>query len=94
MTNQDEGTNQMITKEPTMLSMIIVGQMAKGAAVAAFVVFGPVVFIYALYFLGTFLPPESKEADDPTPDSFSAYEQIWDGPVLSRSSFGDGTWTA
>ncbi|MEM6385373.1 MAG: RC-LH1 core complex protein PufX [Pseudomonadota bacterium] len=46
-------------------------QMVRGAAVAAAVVFGPILFIYAIYLIGLLLPPESKEADDPTPDSFS-----------------------
>ena len=32
--------------------------------------FGPVIFIVALYYIGLLLPPESKEAADPTPDSF------------------------
>ena len=56
----------------------IATQMGKGAAVAAVVFFGPVVFIYVLYLIGTLLPPESKEAVDPTPDSFGAYELLVD----------------
>lgn len=47
-------------------------QMTKGAAVATAVFFGPVLAIYLIYLVGTFLPPESKEAVDPTPDSFSS----------------------
>ncbi len=49
------------------------GQMAVGAGVAGAVVIGTGVFIYVLYLIGTLLPPESKEAQDPTPGSFSAY---------------------
>ena len=47
-------------------------QMLKGGFAAAAVVIGPGVFIYVLYLIGTLLPPESKEAADPTPDSFSS----------------------
>lgn len=46
-------------------------QMLRGAVIAALVVFGPILFVYSIYLLGLLLPPESKEADDPTPDSFS-----------------------
>lgn len=46
------------------------GQMVRGALVATVMFFGPLLFIWALWFVGTFLPPESKEALDPTPDSF------------------------
>ncbi|MEM1076011.1 MAG: RC-LH1 core complex protein PufX [Pseudomonadota bacterium] len=54
----------------------ILMQMGRGAFFAASVVFGPILFIYAVYLLGTLLPPESKEAVDPTPDSFfSATEE-------------------
>jgi len=31
------------------------------------------VFIIVLVVISSWLPPESKEADDPTPDSFSYY---------------------
>ncbi|MEL6467630.1 MAG: RC-LH1 core complex protein PufX [Pseudomonadota bacterium] len=48
----------------------IMGQMFRGMIAAGTVAFGPLVFIYAVYLLGTLLPPESKEAQDPTPDSF------------------------
>ena len=49
----------------------ITGQMIVGAGAAGAVVVGAGVFIWVLYLIGTLLPPESKEADDPTPDSFS-----------------------
>ncbi|MEM8576621.1 MAG: RC-LH1 core complex protein PufX [Pseudomonadota bacterium] len=45
-------------------------QMLKGFGIAGSVVFGPILFIYLLIGIGTLLPPESKEAVDPTPDSF------------------------
>ncbi|MEM1004617.1 MAG: RC-LH1 core complex protein PufX [Pseudomonadota bacterium] len=48
----------------------ILGDMARGAFLAGVVLLGPVVLIYLIYLVGTFLPPESKEADDPTPNSF------------------------
>lgn len=46
------------------------GLTFKGMAVGGFVFFGPVLFVLAIHFVGQFLPPESKEAVDPTPDSF------------------------
>jgi len=49
-------------------------EMSKGAGIAAAVFFGPVLAIYLLYLLGTLLPEESREAPDPTPDSFSMTE--------------------
>lgn len=54
----------------------IFGQMLSGAVIAAAVIGGPIVFVYVLAFLGSFLPEDSKEALDPTPDSFSHYEQL------------------
>ena len=39
-----------------------------GAGILAFVGVG--VFVYALVVISWLLPPESKEAADPTPDSF------------------------
>lgn len=48
----------------------ITNQMFKGFVIAMVTFFGPVIFIVALYYIGLLLPPESKEAADPTPDSF------------------------
>lgn len=48
----------------------ITKQLFKGFVIAMVTFFGPVVFIVGLYFVGELLPPESKEAADPTPDSF------------------------
>ena len=50
----------------------ITTQMAIGGGVAAAVVVGAGVLIWILYLIGTLLPEESKEADDPTPDSLSS----------------------
>ena len=41
-----------------------------GFIVAGGIFFGAWIFVVALAWLGSFLPPESKEAVDPTPDSF------------------------
>ena len=57
------------------------GNMFAGALFGGAVVGGMGVFIYILIVISSFLPPESKEADDPTPDSFSYYEQIIDETV-------------
>jgi hypothetical protein len=44
--------------------------MGKGAAIGAAIFFGIGIFIWLLVLLGSVLPPESKEAADPTPWSF------------------------
>ncbi|MEM0990234.1 MAG: RC-LH1 core complex protein PufX [Pseudomonadota bacterium] len=60
-------------------------QMCVGAGVAAAVILVPAALIYVTYLIGTLLPPESKEADDPTPDSFSYYyEQPYEAPEPRR----------
>ena len=48
----------------------IMTQMGKGFVLAMVTFLGPVLFIVAIYYVGLLLPPESKEAADPTPDSF------------------------
>lgn len=53
------------------LTSFIFRKMLVGAGVGAVVVFGPVLFIYFLVWVGSFLPPESKEADDPSQGEFS-----------------------
>ena len=45
--------------------------MAKGAAVGAAIFFGAMFFVFVLIAIGNLLPPESKEAPDP---SFGAIE--------------------
>ena len=57
------------------------GNMFAGALFGGALVGGMGVFIYILIVISSFLPPESKEADDPTPDSFSYYEHIIDETV-------------
>ena len=52
------------------------GQMIKGALMAGGIFFGAWIFVAVLAWLGTFLPPESKEAVDPTPDSFVVPEAM------------------
>ena len=47
------------------------GQMVAGSFFAVLALGIPIAFILFFYFLGTFLPIESKQADDPTPDSFA-----------------------
>jgi hypothetical protein len=49
--------------------------MLNGAFWGGVVFFGPVIFIVALYYVGLLLPEQSKEADDPTPDSFGAIHE-------------------
>ncbi len=44
--------------------------MGKGALYGAVLFFGIGIFIWLLVLLGSILPPESKEAADPTPWSF------------------------
>ena len=48
----------------------VFGQMVAGSFFAALVLGIPIAFIVFFYIIGTFLPIESKQADDPTPDSF------------------------
>ncbi|MEM6440406.1 MAG: RC-LH1 core complex protein PufX [Pseudomonadota bacterium] len=52
----------------------VVVQMGVGAGLAAATILVPMIAIYLLYLVGTLLPPESKEAPDPTPGSFSTLQ--------------------
>ena len=45
-------------------------QMVAGSFFAVLAIGIPIAFILFFYFIGTFLPIESKQAEDPTPDSF------------------------
>ena len=56
--------------DSTKIGIAMTGQMFAGAVAAGAVFFGAWIFVAGLAFLGSFLPPESKEAVDPTPDSF------------------------
>lgn len=49
------------------------GNMFAGALFGGALFGGVAVFMAILVVISSWLPPESKEADDPTPDSFSAY---------------------
>ena len=49
----------------------VFGQMVAGSFFAALALGIPIAFIVFFYIIGTFLPIESKQADDPTPDSFA-----------------------
>ena len=49
------------------------GNMFAGALIGGAVVGVMAGFIIVLMVISSWLPPESKEADDPTPDSFSYY---------------------
>ncbi|MEM1313249.1 MAG: RC-LH1 core complex protein PufX [Pseudomonadota bacterium] len=53
------------------VSADVATQFLKGGALAAAIVAGPIIAIYLIYLVGLLLPPESKQAPDPTPDSFS-----------------------
>ena len=49
----------------------VFGQMVAGSFVAVLAIGIPIAYILFFYVIGTFLPIESKQADDPTPDSFA-----------------------
>ena len=54
------------------------GNMFAGAMFGGVIGGGVGAFIAVLMVVSSWLPPESKEADDPTPDSFSAYVLHYD----------------
>ena len=62
--------NELKSWDKQMSLAQIFGQMVAGSIFTAIALGVPIVFIVGLYFIGTLLPPESKEAVDPTPDSF------------------------
>ncbi|MEM6589815.1 MAG: RC-LH1 core complex protein PufX [Pseudomonadota bacterium] len=64
----------------------IMNQMAKGFMIAMVTFFGPVVFILVIYWIGLLLPPESKEADDPTPDSFPIVMEAAEEPAEEEAA--------
>ena len=74
MNAQNDGPNGDGEIDRDNLFLDVTKQMLVGAGVAAAVVVIPGVFIFGLYLIGELLPPESKEAVDPTPDSFSSYQ--------------------
>ena len=50
--------------------------MAKGFAIGAAIAFIPVVFIWIFVAIGSLLPPESKEAPDPSLGAIEAPAEI------------------
>ena len=63
-------TNDSKSRDKEMSLAQIFGQMVAGSIFTAIALRVPIVFIAGLYFIGAFLAPESKEAIDPTPNSF------------------------
>ena len=49
------------------------GNLFAGAMIGGGIAVGVGVFIYVLMLISYILPPQSKQAEDPTPGSFSAY---------------------
>ena len=66
----DEKTNVLGVDGTFRMRMDILGLMLKGASYAALFVLAIWAFVYVFVIIGWFLPPESKEAVDPTPLSF------------------------
>ena len=66
----DHNDNMLNMSETQRLRYDILGLMMKGAAYAALLIVAVWAFIYLIYLVGQLLPPESKEAIDPTPLSF------------------------
>ena len=50
-------------------------KMLKGGGIACAVVFGPVLAIWILAVIGTYLPEDSRFAPDPTPNSFGLQDE-------------------
>ncbi|MCH2163740.1 MAG: RC-LH1 core complex protein PufX [Marinovum sp.] len=63
--------NKDDTMEPVEATKEVLWQMVKGMLATAALFVGIGLFLYGIYLVSLLLPPESKEADDPTPDSFS-----------------------
>ncbi len=60
------------TSETFKRQMEVAGLMLRGAAFGAAIFVGIGAFIWVLALIGAILPPESKEAADPTPWSYVA----------------------
>ena len=65
-----EKNNLLDMSETQRLRMDVLGLMLKGAGYAAILCIAVWAFIYVFYLIGLLLPPESKEAIDPTPIGF------------------------
>ncbi|MEL7092574.1 MAG: RC-LH1 core complex protein PufX [Pseudomonadota bacterium] len=68
--DQDVPTSTGTNTRADRMRADIMMQFLRGGFFAFTVFAGPILFIYLFVFIGSFLPPESKEAVDPTPDSF------------------------
>lgn len=64
------------------ISQNVLAQMVRGAGIGALIFFSPLIFVYLVYLLGTLLPEDSKDAADPTPDSFSHWERVADTDLV------------
>lgn len=65
--------NMLDLSDRTRLVYDVLGLMMKGAGYAAAVILAVWAVIYVIYLVGLLLPPESKEAVDPTPLGFNTY---------------------
>jgi hypothetical protein len=63
-------TNILDSHEKSRLFGDITLMMLKGAGYAAVVTVGTLLFVWILWEIGTFLPEEARQAQDPTPWSF------------------------
>lgn len=59
----------------------VLALMLKGAGYAAIFCVAVGFFIWITYAIGLLLPPESKEADDPTPFSYQVIDTQTDATV-------------
>ncbi|MGR3434936.1 MAG: RC-LH1 core complex protein PufX [Shimia sp.] len=66
--------NYLRTDRTFSLRMDVLGLMLKGAGYAALLVIFCWLFVMVFVWIGMLLPPESKEAVDPTP--LSAVERV------------------
>ncbi|MEM9350449.1 MAG: RC-LH1 core complex protein PufX, partial [Pseudomonadota bacterium] len=63
----DQNNNLLNMTETQRLRYDILGLMMKGAGYAALLCIALWAFVYVWVAIGWLLPPESKEAQDPTP---------------------------
>ncbi|MEL7301393.1 MAG: RC-LH1 core complex protein PufX [Pseudomonadota bacterium] len=66
----DDNNNLLGMSETQRMRYDILGLMMKGAAYAALLLIACWAFVYVFVIISWFLPPESQEAQDPTPLSF------------------------
>ncbi|MEO0665169.1 MAG: RC-LH1 core complex protein PufX [Pseudomonadota bacterium] len=70
----DEKNNLLGMTETQRMRYDILGLMMKGAAYAALLLIAAWAFVYVFVVISWFLPPESQEAQDPTPLSYELLE--------------------